>query len=303
MFNSLDLRNLPAPKIVDELSFDAYKKRLISYIEEVDENYNLRESDSLMMLIEAYAYEALHKDVMLNEKIKKSLVTYANDADLDHLCLTNYGTVRFDNESDKDFLSRSLYSLEQSTTTGSKWAYLYFAKSAHEDVLDAVVFRKEQRIGDVSERFLGKKIEEIEALLYFFLASYATVYVVVYPFSTAIEESVKKKLFDEKIKPITDNLVVQGAKERTYTIEATIYFEKYIDREVFFEKILQKVDDLKTERVIGKDVPLSRIYDILHGEGVCEVELHSPQSKVVAKIDEVLILGSSNIRIEWSRDE
>jgi phage-related baseplate assembly protein len=300
---TLDLKELPIPALLEELDYLAYKERLKSYIEALQPSYELRESDDLMLLIEAYIYEEMHRDTKINEKIKTLLSTYAKGADLDHVCLTNYGTTRLENESDEDFLIRSLYSLQQASTTGSRWAYLFHAQTAHEDINCVEVYRKHKAITEVSEDFVGKSKEEIESLLYDFFASYATVYLVAYPFNEEIESALNETMRNENIAPMTDNLVIKGAIEKSYIIDAVIYFDKYIEQEIFLSEIKAELEKLKDDHAIGRDVPLSKIYNILHANGVSEVELISPDEKLIASKDEILLLDSYNLRAEWSRDE
>jgi phage-related baseplate assembly protein len=303
MYDGLDLKELPTPALIEEIDYVAYKNRLISYIQELRPAHELRESDDLLLLVEAYIYEEMHRDTKLNEKIKTLLSTYAKGADLDHVCLTNYGTTRLESESDEDFLVRSLYSLQQASTTGSRWAYLFHAQTAHVDIECVDVYRKHQHIGEVSADFVGKTKEQIEQLLYDFLASYATVYVTAYPFSPEIESSLNTALRDEKVAPMTDNLVIKGAVEKHYNIDATIYFDKYIDKEIFLEEIEKSLELLKKEFAIAKDVPLSKIYELLHANGVSEVQLLEPTEKLIASKDEILLLNNYTLKAEWSRDE
>lgn len=303
MSNGIDLKSLPVLEMVETPRFEDYKLRLVAFVEELKPNIELRESDDFMPLIEAYAYEELQRDIKLNETVKSLLSTSAKLENLDHVCLTNYGTVRQTDESDDDFLTRSLYSLQQSSTTGAEWSYLFHAQSAHKDILDVKVYRDKKSVLDVAQSLVGKDAKEIIVLLNDFLASYATVNVVVYPLNEEIKKALEEKLFDEKIKPMTDNIVISTANIKTYNIEAVIYFERYIDRELFMSEIRAEIEAFKQVSEIAKDVSLSKIYDMLHRDGVDEVDLKNPTKKLIASKNEILVLESYDIRAEWSRDE
>ena len=84
--STLDLASLPAPTVIEVLSFEEY------YQQALDEFRGLMganwtaalESDPVVKLLERAAYEKLMTRARINDAAKAQLVAYARKTDLDH---------------------------------------------------------------------------------------------------------------------------------------------------------------------------------------------------------------------------
>ena len=174
---------------------------------------------------------------------------------VENITTSLYGS---DEEDDERLRERIRIAPERFSNAGSKGAYIYFSKTAHQDIADVSVFSPEP--GKVTVVVLMREGK--------------------FP-TSEILSLVEKTLNDEKTRPLTDLVEVKAPSILSYDIKVTYYVKKdfvplqlSIDQQVK-EKVSQFVSETKSK--IGYDVNPSRLIDLVMSvQGVKRVEVHSP---------------------------
>ena len=174
---------------------------------------------------------------------------------VENITMSLYGS---DEEDDERLRERIRIAPEKFSNAGSKGAYIYWAKTAHQEIADVSVFSPEP--GKVTVVVLMKDGQMP---------------------SDEILNLVRETLNDEKVKPLTDLVEVKAPSVVTYDINLTYYIRKdfiplqqSIDQQIK-ERVSQFVNETKSH--IGYDVNSSRLIDLIMGvQGVKRVEVDSP---------------------------
>lgn len=139
MSTLFDLSNLPAPAVVDELSFDdIFQGKLATLLGMAPEFTALLESDPAIKLLEADAYDELVLRQRINDAARARLLAYAAGADLDQLAIF-YGVTRLTGETDASLKVRVREAIMGRSAAGTAAQYRFAALSASTQVADAAV--------------------------------------------------------------------------------------------------------------------------------------------------------------------
>lgn len=143
-FTAIDLSQLPAPKVVEELAFEqileACKADFLARYPEAAAELDL-ESDPLTKLLETLAYREIVIRQRVNDGARAVMLAFAGDSDLDHLAaLVPVARKTIDPgdpeavpplapamESDTEFRARVQMAPEGFSTAGPDGAYIYHA--------------------------------------------------------------------------------------------------------------------------------------------------------------------------------
>jgi len=174
---------------------------------------------------------------------------------VENVTMSLYGS---DTEDDERLRERIRIAPEKFSNAGSKGAYIYWAKTAHQEITDVSVFSPQPGKVTVAVLMKDGKLPTPEIL-----------------------SLVKETLNDEKIRPLTDLVEVKAPSVVTYDINLTYYIRKdfiplqqSIDQQVK-DKVSQFVDETKSR--IGCDVNPSRLIDLVMSvKGVKRVEVVNP---------------------------
>lgn len=273
-FTTIDLSDLPSPKIIEELSFEDYFNKLKATFEETYSEYSsILESDPVIKLVEAFAYRELMLRNRINDAAKAVMLAYAVDSDLDQIG-ANFGVTRKLEsagnpdanpptedvyETDSDFRIRIQLSLEGLSVAGSKGAYIFHALSVT-GVSDVAV--TSPVAGNVKVTILSNEETGVP--------------------SVNLLTEVGNKLSGDDIRPLTDNVSVEAPTIKTYAVEATIYTYDGPDPSVVIAEAQTRVEKYVADSFrLGRDIPVSSLYAALHVEGVQRVELASPVVSIV----------------------
>lgn len=310
-FTAVDLSQLPAPNVVETLSYEQiFAARLAQYIaltEAAGQTYTaLVESDPVFILIQATAYSELVWRQRVNDAARAVMVAYAVKSDLDQLA-AGFGVKRLQlapgdpshsipptMESDTDLRRRIILAPEGFSVAGPEGAYIYHALSASGDVLDASA--------------TSSSPDDIRALVMDVLTANAAAPALVDAMTAAMDAavwpgnvvvSVLSRLGDgaadvdlvaavdtvlsaENVRPLTDFVTVQSATIVPYSIEATIYTYAGPDSAVVLAASRTRLDAYVAEsHRLGRDVTKSGLYSVLHSPGVQRVELTAPLVDIV----------------------
>lgn len=276
-FTAIDLSKLPAPKVVEQLSYEAIFQSILSDFLGKNPSYStLLESDPAMILLEVCAYRELLLRNRINEAAKATMLAYATGSDLEHLAATMGGVAKLENESDDRLRQRVQLAPEGFSTAGPVGAYIFHALSASNEVKS--VFPKSPNPGQVLVTILSQTGD-----------------------GTASEElidTVLEKLSEENIRPLNDQVLVQSAEIINFTVEAIITVYSGPSSAVVEEEAQAALQKFLDERhAIGKVVAISGIYNALHVDGVKKVELISPTEDVVTTNEQAAYCTNINLSV------
>ncbi|ELJ6766486.1 phage tail protein I [Escherichia coli] len=278
----IDLNQLPAPDVVEELDFETIlaerKATLISLYPEDQQEAVARtltlESEPLVKLLEENAYRELIWRQRVNEAARAVMLACAAGNDLDVIG-ANYNTKRLiitpadDStipptpavmESDTDYRLRIQQAFEGLSVAGSVGAYQYHGRSADGRVADISVTSPSPAcvtISVLSRENNGVASEDLLAV-------------------------VRNALNGEDVRPVADRVTVQSAAIVEYQINATLYLYPGPESEPIRAAAVKKLEAYITaQHRLGRDIRLSAIYAALHVEGVQRVELAAPLADIV----------------------
>ncbi|HWL51346.1 MAG TPA: baseplate J/gp47 family protein [Chthoniobacteraceae bacterium] len=280
-FATIDFSTIAPPDIVEPLNYEVILGEMIADLQARDPAFTaLVESDPAFKILEVAAYRELLLRQRVNDAARGVMLAYAARADLDQLG-ANMGLIRnvidLGNpdafppvaptmESDEEFRKRIQLAPEALSVAGPTGAYVFHALAVP-DVADvSVVGPPTVDPGEVLVTVLGRSGDGVP--------SQATLDAV----SAALED----------VRPLTDQVTIQGAALVDYAISATIYTYAGPDPETVLAAAQEAADAyVVTQRRLGHDVTLSGVYAALHRPGVQRVELSSPVADVVITHEEV----------------
>lgn len=272
-FTAVDLSRLPAPAVVEQIDYEVILAEMLADLRARDPQFTaITESEPLHKLLQVCAYREMNVRQRCNEAARAVMLAYAGGADLDQLgALLGVSRLQLSPgdpaqsipatmESDLEFRRRIQLAPEGFSVAGPEGAYIFHALSADPDVLDAsatsptpgsVVVTVLARGGD------GTANAELVA-------------------------AVAAKLSDDAVRPLTDHVTVQAATIMPYAVNATVYTYAGPDSALVLAESKRRLERYVEEsHRLGRDVPLSGIYSVLHSEGVQRVEITSPAAGLV----------------------
>lgn len=275
-FTAIDLSKLPAPKVIESLSYETIFQEILSDFLAKNPSYStLLESDPAMILLEVCAYRELLLRNRINEAAKATMLAYATGSDLEHLA-ASLGVQKLVGESDDQLRQRVQLAPEAFTNAGSVGAYTFHALSASSNIKSVAV--KSPNPGEVLVTILSGTLDGTA--------------------SPELIATVLNKLSEEDVRPLTDQVSVQGAEIVSYTVEAIITVYSGPSSAVVETEARAALDKFLSERhAIEKVVALSGIYDALHVDGVKKVQLITPTSDIVTTDEQAAYCTNINLSV------
>lgn len=285
MSELVDLKKLPAPKVVQELSYETLltqrKEKFLSLQEsdEMRQHWQARlqlESEPVVKLLEENAYLELLLRTNINESAKAVMLAYATGSDLDQLGalfdvtrliiqaedLKSNPPTTAKYEDDERFRTRIQMSLEGLTTAGSRASYEFHALSTSAKIKDVDV--TSPTAGTVKVAILSTEGQGTA--------------------NGDLIKAVKEQLNAEHIRPLTDTVLVESAVILTYEIQATITLYPSVLESVVMGNVNQAITSyVNKQHSLGIDITRSGIYAALHQEGVQNVKLTKPMDDLIVQ--------------------
>jgi len=136
---AIDLSQLPAPTVVEQLSYEDIRAQAVAKMVENLPTFDATvTSDPAVKVLEVYAYRELLLRQQFNERAKQVMLAYARDSNLDQLgALLN--VARLPGEHDDAYKARIQLAPEAFSVAGPASAYRYYALSAANTLADASV--------------------------------------------------------------------------------------------------------------------------------------------------------------------
>lgn len=259
-FTAIDLSKLPAPNVIENLSYEEIFQSILNDFLTKNPNYStLLESDPAMILLEVCAYRELLLRNRINEAAKATMLAYAGGNDLENLAAF-FGVHKLDGESDDRLRQRTQLALEGFSTAGPIGSYIFHTLSASNDVKSVAV--KSPNPGQVLVTILSQNDNGVAPV--------------------DLINAVLNKLSEDDIRPLTDQVLVQTAQIINYQIEAVITVYSGPSSGVVESEARAALQNFINDRhAIKKVVAISGIYDALHVDGVKKVQLINPVSDIL----------------------
>lgn len=275
-FSAIDLSQLPSPDVVQSLEYEATLAAMLADLRARAPDFDaLLESDPAFKLLELAAYFKVLTLQRVNDAARAVMPAYALGADLDQIA-ARYGVTRLvidpgdpdalppvatTLESDTDLRRRMLLSFEGLSTAGSIGSYIFHALGADADVADASVQRPAP--GEVLVTVLSRTGDGTA--------------------SPAVIAAVLAALNPDEVRPLCDQVTVQGAQIVNYAVSASLTVYPGPDSAVVREAAEVAVSAYVSGQYrLGRDVTLSGLYAALHQPGVQKVTLATPVADVAA---------------------
>lgn len=267
----IDLSALPAPEIVETVSFEAIvsaiKSDVILRYPEAEPVLAL-ESEPMVKLIEVFAYRELILRARINDAAKSVMLAYATGSDLEHLAAL-LGVARLTDETDDRLRARTQLSLEGYSTAGPILSYKYHAMATSSEVRD--IFVASLVPGEVRVVVLAEPSDSAP----------------IGKPSSALLESVALRLNSDDIRPLCDTVAVVAADVITYGVEAALVCLPGPDTSVVLQAARTACEQYVLKQFsLGCDVTISGLHAALHQPGVMRVDLTSPSSSIAVASDQ-----------------
>lgn len=275
----IDLSQLPAPDIIEVVDFEtlyAQRKAALIALYPAEEQAEIAatlelESEPLTILLQENAYREVLLRQRINDAARAVMLAYAAGADLDQLAAL-LGVMRLvitaadpENdieevkESDSDLRKRVQLAPEGFSVAGPEGAYIFHALNADSQVLDASVMSPAP--GQVLVTVLSREGDGTA--------------------SAALLAAVSGSLNADDVRPLTDQVTVQGAEIVPYQVEASIYTFPGPDSAVVLNEARAQLDAYVAEcHRLGREVVISALHAALHVAGVQRVELAQPAANI-----------------------
>ncbi len=180
---------------------------------------------------------------------------------VENISMSLYGA---DEEDDERFRERIRLSIERFTTAGSRFAYIYHTKTAHQDIEDVEVYSPAP--GQVKILFLLKNGELPSENMLNLVSDY---------------------LNNEKIRPLTDEVIVSAPQIVNYSVNLTYYIHRKDETKIniITEQVEKAVQDFIswTGSKIGRDVLPEELIRRIKDAGAYRVVLNSPTYLEITK--------------------
>ena len=273
---AIDLSQLALPDAVERLDFEAIIAAMLADLLARFPDFSaLTEADPAYKVLELVAYRELLVRARVNDGVRASMLATSTGADLDNLAAL-YGVARLVVtpadpdavppvaavlEGDASLRSRTQLALEGFSTAGPRGGYLYHALSASGQVLDASVISPAP--GQVLVTVLGRDGDGAP--------------------SAELVATVAAAINDERVRPLCDNAITQGASITPYVVTAALTMLPGPDPEVARASAEAAVRAYVADaHRLGRAVRLSGLYRALHIPGAVEsVTLTSPAADII----------------------
>ncbi|MBG6118757.1 phage-related baseplate assembly protein [Sphingobium sp. JAI105] len=270
---AVDLSRLPAPAVVEQLSYDAIRTLMIAKFQELmPEHDAIVESDPVIKALEVGAYQVLLLRQNFNERAVSMLLAKAAGTDLDHLAAF-YGVARLEvspanpttgaaavMEDDDRLRRRVQLAPDGFSVAGPVTAYIFHALTADATVLDASATSPVPR--EVLVSLLGSTGDGTAT-----------------PQQIAAVEAV---LTHDEVRPLTDLVAVQSATIIPFDIVATLFLNTGPDPAIILAAAQAALAAyLASRRKIGRLISATGIAGALQVEGVETVQLVSPAADII----------------------
>jgi len=287
----VDLSLLPAPNVIEPLSYEAILARNIASLQKILPDWQPLESDMYMPYLEESSYRELMLRQRVNGGAKSVMLAYAVGADLDQIGV-NYGVVRHtlqaaDNaaipplaaimESDSALRERIRLAMYVRTTAGAANQYKYYALSAHADVLDVSITSPNP--GEVLISILSHIGSGVAG--------------------QAVLDAVQAACNADDVRPLTDFVHAQSANIIDYTVSVAVTMYPGFDPITVQQAAYNQINTYcERHHALGHDITRAGIIAAASVEGVQNVSVASPATDLV--MDDISASHLTNLTVSMA---
>lgn len=288
----LNLKSLPAPKVIEELSYEQIREDIEArYLDQFPDDpieaerggmptrAHMRatlkaEGNLTAKMLQNMAHHSLMLQARVNDKAKSMLLQFATGTDLDALGAL-FGVdrpvlvpadpaatppVAEVKEDDEDYRERIAESVHGRSVAGPPSAWRFHAKQSHPDLIeDAAVGSPAP--GDVSVHVLPRLGKTISATVLSEMAEHLS-----------------------GVRPLTSIPAQSEAEKITYDVTASIKILPGVVGADALDRALASLSDFTAKnRALGRDVTHSGLVSALFVEGVHSVDVTLPMENVVVE--------------------
>ncbi|EGW22164.1 baseplate assembly protein [Methylobacter tundripaludum] len=295
-FTQIDLSQIPAPNIVEALSFETIFAEMLADLQSRDNTFTaLLESDPAYKVLEVAAYRELVLRQRVNDAARGVMLATARRTDLDQIG-ANYNVERLlitpadptaippvaaVFEQDEPFKRRIQLAFEGLTTAGSEGSYIFHGLSASGDVADIAVDSVEFHLnesGAVVIDYGANLLTPEPGMVAITVLSRIGNGAADAPLLSLVDTALRA----DKVRPLTDRLTVRSVEVIGYTADATLYFYDGPSSATALQAAAGALDIyIAAAHKIGEDITLAGIYAALKQPGVQNVILASPVADIV----------------------
>jgi phage-related baseplate assembly protein len=272
---AVDLSALPAPDVIAQPTFETrLAGKLASLVAQEPAFTALVESDPAMKLLEADSYDETVLAQAFADAARGMLLAFATGPRLDHLAAL-YGVARLSGETDTALRQRLQLAPHSFSVAGPELAYVYWARSASVDVADATAVSPTP--GQVVVTVLATSGSGVP--------------------SAGLLDAVRAVLTGP-VRPLTDEVIVQGASLVPFAIEAQLTVFAGPDQTLIRQTALDALAaHLGNARRLGRDVTRSALIAALHVANVQKVELLQPAADIVVDTSELATVTGIDVTL------
>nr|WP_261293567.1 baseplate J/gp47 family protein [Sphingomonas hylomeconis] len=274
--NSVDLSRLPAPDVVEPLSYEQLFDEMVTKLQQILPSFDATvDSDPAVKVLQVAAYFRLLDRQNFNDRARQLFVAYATDGNLDQLGAL-FGVARLQvapadpvagtaavYEDDDSNRRRIVLAPESYSVAGPEAAYIYHALSAAASILDASATSPAP--GTVLVSILSRSGN-----------GQAT------PDQLDAVDDALATVRGNRKRPLTDNVVVASASIVDYLVQARLVLFYGPDETLMLAAAQASLAAyLLSCRKLGRDVTRAGITGALMVEGVQNVVLTAPPADVL----------------------
>ncbi|WP_421983345.1 baseplate J/gp47 family protein [Roseibium sp.] len=283
----IDLASLPAPKVVQELSFETiFNELTASFLT----YWNARraedptlpefttdslESEPFNALFQAFAYRELLLRGRINEAARANLLAFSDGTDLDHL-VAWLDVTRMDGESDERLKERYQLASFGRSAGGPRERYIAVAMGASLDVRDVAVWR-EGRDPTVNVAVLST-IGNGDA-------------------TAGLLTTVKSALEQDHVRVVSDNFNVVSAVRKTVDVKVSIRISDQALETVADKVSLNIRNTWVGQDLLGLDLTQAFLVKASLLTGVTDADIVLPANDVEATDNEAIAIGTVTVEI------
>lgn len=289
-FSPIDLSKLPAPQVVEKLNFEVIFQEMLSGFKSRHPEYSsIVESDPVYKALEEAAYREMLLRQRVNEAARAVMLAYALGSDLDNLAalapverkMIDAGDasavppVPPTYEDDEEFRARTQLAPEGFSVAGPEQGYRFHA-------LKVAEVRDASAITPIPGR--------VEVYILSRNGSGET--------DSNIINAVNTVVNSEKVRPLTDSVVIKSAEIISYNVIATLQVGDGPSDSVVVNAARSTLSVYTTRaHALGSRVSLSGMLASLHVEGVVDVKLVTPVESIVCDLRQAPYCISINLDV------
>lgn len=285
---AVDLSSLPTPTVIEEVSYEAIVQRKKDKFKELweavrlthpelpDYDVQMLETDPVVILLEADAYDELLLRALANSAAKSNLLAFSTGANLDNLA-ADHSVTRLTGESDEALRERIILADQASSSAGPEEWYKFHARSADVNVEDVAVYRPGNG-PQLTIAILARNNGGVP--------------------SPAMLQAVRDVVNSPLIRSMNDIITVVAATNTTVNVSAGIWLLPDTPMSVFdgLDEALSKAFD--DYAGLGFDINQSWLVAKLMVAGVSKVEIYAPTTDTTINGNSAATLGTADLQFK-----